>query len=495
MSEAGIDFKDLMERGLDSLTTTIRTGAKVKGVVTMIGKDTVFVDVGARMDGVIDRKDLEDGKGELKVNVGDTVEAFCMGWSDEGIKLTVKISGDMVDSSIEQAFKSHIPVEGKVTGVRKGGYSVQVSNVEGFCPLSQIDGRGVKRESEEYVGQVLTFLVTDYSEDGRNLVLSRRRLLDQEAEKERGRLMDSLREGDIVTGTVTKLMDFGAFVDLGGVEGLVHVSQLSYGRNVKVEDCVKVGDEVEVKILSLDWGGEGRREKISLSIKAALGDPWERIPHELGYAVGIKRKGRVSKLMDFGAFIEIEPGIEGLAHISQLGQTERIEKPSDILTEGQEVEVTMLAVDFDRRRISLCIGDPIVKDEAPAQLTAEEEHQAEVVAKVNAGEILEGKVERIQPFGVFVQLPNGQTGLLHIGQTPFARQGATVTRAFYRAYPLNSDIQVVVREVAGDRISLTLPETLEQEREANRTETIHVKDDNDSSFGSLGDLFGGLDLK
>ena len=147
MSEAGIDFKDLMERGLDSLTTTIRTGAKVKGVVTMIGKDTMFVDVGARMDGVIDRKDLEDGKGELKVNVGDTVEAFCMGWSDEGIKLTVKISGDMVDSSIEQAFKSHIPVEGKVTGVRKGGYSVQVSNVEGFCPLSQIDGRGVKRES------------------------------------------------------------------------------------------------------------------------------------------------------------------------------------------------------------------------------------------------------------------------------------------------------------------------------------------------------------
>ena len=144
----------------------------------MIGKVPCSLASGARMDGVIDRKD-RGWQGRAEGQFGDTVEAFCMGWSDEGIKLTVKISGDMVDSSIEQAFKSHIPVEGKVTGVRKGGYSVQVSNVEGFCPLSQIDGRGVKRESEEYVGQVLTFLVTDYSEDGRNLVLSRRRLLDQ----------------------------------------------------------------------------------------------------------------------------------------------------------------------------------------------------------------------------------------------------------------------------------------------------------------------------
>ena len=192
-------------------------------------------------------------------------------------------------------------------------------------------------------------------------------------------------------------MDFGAFVDLGGVEGLVHVSQLSYGRNVKVEDCVKVGDEVEVKILSLDWGGEGRREKISLSIKAALGDPWERIPHELGYAVGIKRKGRVSKLMDFGAFIEIEPGIEGLAHISQLGQTERIEKPSDILTEGQEVEVTMLAVDFDRRRISLCIGDPIVKDRRLA-IDCRGRTCGRVVAKVNAARFLEARSRGFSPW-------------------------------------------------------------------------------------------------
>ena len=490
----GKDFNDVMERGLNQLTTTIRTGAKVKGTITMIGKSTVFVDVGARMDGIIDRIDLENNKGELKYKEGDTIEAFCMGWTDDGIKLTVKMSGDMVDSSVEQAFRDQIPIEGKVLSERKGGFGVQVASVEGFCPFSQMDARGVKKEPAEYIGQTFTFLVTEYGEDGRNLVLSRRKLLDQEAAKDRERLKDSLREGDVMTGTVVKVMDFGAFVDLGGIEGMVHVSEMSWGRNVKAEDCVKVGDEVQVKILSIDWGGDGRRERISLSIKKALGDPWERIPHELGYAVGIKRHGKVTRLTDFGAFIEIEPGIEGLAHVSQLGQTERVDKPSDVLKEGEEVDVTILAIDFDKRRISLCIGDPIVKEEKPAKLTAEQEKEVEEIQLLDAGEVLEGKVARLQPFGVFVDLPNGQTGLLHISQTPFARAGAASTRAFYKAYPIGSTIQVVVREASRDRVSLTLAEALEAEREANRTEAMDVKDEGDANFGSLGDLFGGLKL-
>ncbi|MCR4575692.1 MAG: S1 RNA-binding domain-containing protein [Lentisphaeria bacterium] len=495
MSEMnGKDFSDVMERGLNQLTTTIRTGAKVKGVITKIGKSTVFVDVGARMDGVIDRKDLENNKGELKYKEGDTVEAFCMGWTDDGIQLTVKMSGDMIDSSVEQAFHDQIPIEGKVTSERKGGFGVQVASVEGFCPISQIDARGVKKEAAEYVGQTFTFLVTEYSEDGRNLVLSRRKLLEQEAEKDRERLKDSLREGDVMTGTVVKVLDFGAFVDLGGIEGLVPVSQMSWARNVKAEDCVKVGDEVQVKIMSIDWGDGSHRERISLSMKQVAGEPWERIAHELGYAPGIKRKGKVTRLADFGAFIELEPGIEGLAHVSQLGQAERVDKPSDVLKEGEEVDVTILAVDFDKRRISLCIGDPIVKEEKPAKLTAEQEREVQEIELLDSGAVLEGKVVRQQPFGVFVELPNGQTGLLHISQTPFARQGAAATRSFYRAYPIGSTLQVVVREASRDRVSLTLAETLESEKESNRTEPMNVKDEGDGDFGSLGDLFGGLKL-
>lgn len=492
MSEENKDFGSLFESKMASMSTTIPTGTKVKGVITKIGKTTVFVDLGVQCDGIMDTLDLKDSKGELKYKEGDTIEAVNMGWSDEGYKLAIKVSRDMTDAAVEQAFESKLPIEGKVLEERKGGFGVQVSSVTGFCPFSQMDARGVKKEPAEYVGQTYMFMIQEYGEEGRNLVLSRRILLEKEALEAKERLKDCLNIGDVMGGTVVKVMPFGAFVDLGGIEGMVHVSEMGWKRGVNPEDVVKVGDEVQVKILDIEWGDGTKRDRLALSMKQAEGNPWDRIPHELGYAVGIKRKGTVSRLADFGAFIEIEPGIEGLAHISQLGVEERVNHPSDVLKVGQEVEVTILDLDFDRRRISLCIGEPKVKDEKPAQLTAEEEQ--EVVASVNVGEVLEGEIESLKPFGVFVLLPNGQKGMLHISQTPFAGRNTANTRAFFKAYPLHGKIQVVIREVSGDRISLTLPETLEAEQEANRTEALNIKDSADASFGSLGDLFSGLQL-
>ena len=354
-----------------------------------------------------------------------------------------------------------MPIEGKVTGERKGGYTVQIANTEAFCPFSQMDARGVKKEPAEYIGEKFSFLITEYSDEGRNIVLSRRRILEQEAAKQLAKLKETLEVGDIVSGIVTRIMPFGAFVDLGGAEGMVHVSELGWSRGLKPEEVVQEGQTVQVKVLDLDWGDDDKRERISLSVKQAEVDPWERILTDDAYAVGARRRGKVARLADFGAFITLEPGIDGLAHVSQLGVEQHVKHPSEVLAEGDEVDVTILGVDPERRRLSLCIGEPKVKEEKPAELTPEQELE---VTKVSAGEIIEGEVESVKPFGVFITLPNGQTGLLHISQANVDGTGNLQVRALYTAYPLRRKVEVVIREIDGNRISLTLPEILEQER-------------------------------
>ena len=489
MTQDNNDFARQFEAGLGNLRTTIRTGEKVKGKVAMIGKNTVFVNLGTRADGLIDKKDLLDANGQLTVKEGDTIEAFCMAWTDDGIKLAVKMSSDMADSSIADAFNAGMPIEGKVTGERKGGFTVQVANAEAFCPFSQMDARGVKKEPAAYIGEKFSFQITEYGEEGRNIVLSRRKILEQEAAKQLAVLKESLQIGDIVNGVVTKIMPFGAFVDLGGVEGMVHVSELGWNRGLKPEEVVQEGQAVQVKILDLDWGGDGQRDRLSLSVKQAAIDPWERVLTGDAYAVGSRHHGKVARLADFGAFITLEPGLDGLAHVSQLGVEQHVKHPSEVLAEGAEVDVTVLAVDRDRRRLALCIGEPKVKAEKPAELTPEQELE---VTKVSAGEILQGEVESVKPFGVFITLPNGQTGLLHISQTNTGGIGNMQVRALYKAYPLHRKVDVVIREIDGNRISLTLPEILEQEREQDTN--MDVKDSAGKNFGSLGDLFSQIKL-
>ncbi len=489
MSQENNEFGSLFEASIKKENRIVHLGEKVKGTISMIGKNTVFVNLGTRADGIMDPKDLLDSKGEMKFKVGDEIEAYCMESTEDGLKLVRSMGRSAVDSSVEDAYNAGMPIDGKVTGERKGGFTVQVANAEGFCPFSQIDARGVKKEPAEYIGQVFPFQITEYSEEGRNIVLSRRKILEKEAARQRDELKASLAVGDIRTGTVTRIMPFGAFVDLGGVEGMVHVSEMGWGRGLKVEDCVSEGQEVTVKVLDVNWGDDNTRERISLSIKQTEKSPWERIPEDPTYAINAKRHGKVSRLTSFGAFIELEPGVEGLAHISQLGVEEHVDNPADVLKEGQEVDVTILGLDLDRRRISLCIGEPKIKEEKPAELSLEEEK--EIIA-INAGERVEGEVESLKPFGVFIKLPNGETGLLHISQTGITGNGNMQVRALYKAFPLHKKVEVVVREVTDRRISLSLPEILEQEQE--RDAIRDVKDAESSDFGSLGDVFGKLNL-
>lgn len=472
----------------------IRPGEKLSGKVIMIGKDTIFVDLGASADGILDKQDFDDGKGGCTVAEGDIVEAYCMGWSNDGIKLQTKVGSGQesdADAGVEDAFNAKMPIEGKVTGERKGGYTVQISQTEAFCPFSQIDGRGIRKEPVEYIGNTYLFKITEYAEEGRNVVISRRLILEEEAEKNRVALQSTLNEGDIVSGTVVKLMPFGVFVDLGGIEGMVHISEMSWSRIGSPEEIVKEGEELRVKILKLEWGDGDNKERISLSIKQAQGNPWESIPDAPEYAVGSKRKGKVNRISDFGVFIELEPGVDGLAHISQLGVEQRVEHPSEVVQVGDQVEVTILGVETDRRRISLCIGEPKNNAEEPAELTLEEEK--EIISQAIAGQKIKGEIESQKPFGLFVKLPDGRSGLLHISQIPLPEGGLQV-RALYKLYPLHSKIEVVIREIDGKRISLTLPETLEKEQELERETPINVKDSADASFGTLDDLFSDIKL-
>ncbi len=324
-----------------------RVGDLVKGKVISIGKDAVFLDVGGKAEGTLDRSQVSDADGNLKVKIGDVLEARVA--SDQGgvLDLRVKLGGKGPEAraELQQAFELGIPVDGTVTEVIKGGVSVDVAGVRGFCPASQVEARFVE-DLASYVGKKLAFKITRY--EPRNLVLSRRALVEDENKKLAVETRKKLEIGVVIRGKVTGFKPFGAFVDIGGIEGMLHVSELGYARVEKPEDVLALGQEVDVAIVKLEG------DRVSLSLKALAADPWRDATASLGE--GKRVKGKITRLQPFGAFVEIAPGIEGLVHISELGAARRINHPKEVVSEGQEVEATVLAIDHEKRRLSLSLG-------------------------------------------------------------------------------------------------------------------------------------------
>lgn len=328
-----------------------KIGDLVKGKVITVGKEAVFVDLGGKAEGQLERDQVTDREGKLLVKVGDTVEARVVSDAGGVLMLRTKLSrGPQASAELVQAAELGIPVEGTVTEVIKGGVSVDVAGVRGFCPASQIDNR-FNEDLTKFVGQKLTFRVTKY-EGGRNLVLSRRALLEEEQQKLAGETRKRLVPGAVLRGKVVGFKPFGAFVDLGGIEGMLHVSELGFQRVEKPEDVLALGQELDVAVLKIEPGEKG--ERISLSLKALANDPWRDSTANLHE--GSRVKGRVTRLQPFGAFVEIAPGVEGLVHISELGAGRRINHPKEFVSEGQEVEASVLAIDHDKRRLSLSMG-------------------------------------------------------------------------------------------------------------------------------------------
>lgn len=362
----------------ESKTTrrAITVGDTVRGRVIAIGAATAFIEIGGKGEAVIDVAEFRDPQtGEVALKPGDEVEATIVddGRSSGSVVLKRTVGrGGHVPGELEQAFAHGIGVDGLVTGENKGGYDVQIGAVRAFCPGSQIDRRRI--EGAVYVGQRFQFRITKIDNNGRNIVVSRRALLEEEAAAEAARTWESIQVGAVLKGRVRSVRDFGAFVDLGGVEGLIHVSEIGHVRVAHPSEALSEGQELEVKVIKVDEsGGAGGRPRVGLSLRALEPDPWTTARGR--FPVGSIVPGTVRRLEPFGAFVEIAPGIDGLVHVSKLTLDRRVSHPRQVVNPGDQVEVTVMSVDEAQRRISLSMVEQAQRKRTVEEASARVEEQ------------------------------------------------------------------------------------------------------------------------
>ncbi|MEB2285711.1 MAG: hypothetical protein B6D46_09130 [Polyangiaceae bacterium UTPRO1] len=359
----------------------IRAGDLVRGRVVAIGAETAFVAIGGKSEAVISLAEFRDPEtGAANIAIGDQIEATVTDDGSRSGSIVLKKMlgrGGHVPGELEQALAHGIAVEGLVSGVNKGGFDVQILGLRAFCPASQIDVR--RREAAAYVGQRLRFHVTKIEGSGRSIVVSRRRLLEEEAARLAATTWERLRVGATVQGTVTSIRDFGAFVDLGGVEGLLHVSELGYARGRHPSEVLKVGDTVEAQVVKIEPDAKTGQRRVGLSLRALAVDPWTTAATT--FPVGATVRGTVRKLEAFGAFVELAPGIDGLVHVSRIAADRRLSHPKQAVAVGDEVEVTVLAVEPEQRRLSLSMIEGARRAEEAAA-HAERQEEAAMLAKM-----------------------------------------------------------------------------------------------------------------
>ena len=420
-------------------------GQRVSVRIVAVTSDTIFVSTGSKVDGIVDREELESD-GQLSHQVGDIIDLYVVTVSPQEVKLSRILRGAGSLTALEEAKTAGLPVEGKVTGQVKGGYAVDIMKRRAFCPLSQIDLRPLD-DPETPVGKIYPFLITRLEKGGRNIVVSRRVLLEREQQENREALLSEIHEGDVREATISRLAPFGAFVELApGVEGLAHLSELSWTRVGQADEAVSVGDRVRVKILGLHKEEKGTR--ISLSIRQVTDDPWKDVESRL--APGDVLSGKVVRNAPFGAFVEILPGVEGLVHLSELSYEKRVMKADEVVVPGDVVEVKIKEVDAAKKRISLSLrdvgGNPW--DSVSETLVVDAE--------------LTGTVEKRAPFGLFITLSPGITGLL-----PTSVIQASPSRKALERLGVGDAVSVRVKEVdaRARRISLA-PAGEEGAREA-----------------------------
>ena len=351
--DEGIEEENFAELLQESFVKPARfaPGQKVKANIVEISAEWIFLDLGAKSEGYIDRKELTDEEGNLSAGVGDVIEAYLLSAGNNELRFTTRITGkDAGRSYLEEAWRSGIPVEGLVEKEIKGGYEIKIAGgIRGFCPFSQM-GLQRAKNPQDIIGGHLAFRITQYGEDGRNIVLSNRSILEEERQKQREEQKNLLQEGSRVKGTISSVLSFGAFVRIGVIEGLIPISELGWERVEDINQVLTVGQEVEVVALKLEW----EKDRLTFSLKKALPDPMENIDKD--FPQGSLHKGTVARLTNFGAFVTLRPGVDGLIHISKLGAGKRIRHPHEVVAKGQVIEVKVISVDRDSGRISLSLA-------------------------------------------------------------------------------------------------------------------------------------------
>jgi len=358
------DFAELFEQSGSQGRNWLEPGQKLTGNVLKIGSEWIFMDTGQKGEGVIERKEFLDIDGNLTVKEGDAITAYFLSSSNGEMRFTSKIGGGASScggaAQLEQAWQAGVPVEGVVEKEIKGGYEIKLGGTaRAFCPYSQIALRRVENP-EALIGTRLTFQITEYAENGRNIIVSRRALLEEEQRRLKDEAHAGITVGMTVNGTVTSLQDYGAFVDIGGLEGLIPVSEIAWSRVKDVREVLSVGQQLKVVVKSIDT----EKDRISLSIKDTITDPWDQVPTT--YPEGSFHTGRVVRLDTFGVFVTLCDGVDGLLHISKLGSGKRINHPREVVKEGEQLEVKIESIDRANRRLSLALA-------GPARAVAEEE--------------------------------------------------------------------------------------------------------------------------
>jgi small subunit ribosomal protein S1 len=427
-------FADLFESSLAN--QRIRPGMILQGLVVDVTDDVVIVNVGLKSEAVIPVEQFKNERGELEVKTGDMVEVALDSVEDgtgETRLSREKAKRARTWTRLETAFNDSQIVTGVITGRVKGGFTVEIENVRAFLPGSLVDVRPV-RDTSYLEGKPLEFKVIKLDQKRNNVVVSRRAVVEQEFSAERSALMDNLQEGAVVKGSVKNLTDYGAFVDLGGIDGLLHITDMAWKRVKHPSEVVKVGDEIEVRILKFDR----ERSRVSLGLKQLGADPWENIARR--YPPNTRVFGKVTNIADYGAFVEIEDGVEGLVHVSEMDWTNKNVNPAKVVHTGQEVEVMVLDVDEERRRISLglkqCQANP----------------WKEFAENFNRGDKVSGQIKSITDFGIFIGLSGNIDGLVHLSDISWDMPGEEAVRNYQKA----QQVEAMVLAIDPDRERISL---------------------------------------
>lgn len=406
--EAALAGGDSMEALMDLYEESFKRfaeGEVVKGRIIAVDKDHVLVDIGYKSEGQIRIHEFRDDQGQINATIGEEIEVMVEWWDDEEERVVLskeKAANVKVWEEIKQAFDNEKTIKGTIQSRVKGGFSVDIG-VQAFLPGSQADLRPI-RNLDELVGKTFDFKILKYNRKRSNIVLSRRVLLEEEREQKRAKTLATIAEGKVMPGVVKNITEYGVFVDLGGLDGLLHITDISWGRVKHPSELFSIGDEITVKVLNLDL----QKERVSLGMKQLSEDPWTHAAKR--YPVGTHVMGRVVSLTDYGAFVELEEGIEGLIHVSEMSWTRKIRHPSKVVSVGEEVEAVVLDIKPDNRRISL--GMKQVRPN-PWDLIAE---------KYPVGTTIEGRIKNITDFGLFIGIDEGIDGLVHISDISWTKR-------------------------------------------------------------------------
>jgi small subunit ribosomal protein S1 len=412
-----------------------KVGDVVHGTVVEVQSDYVLVDINYKSEGLIPINEFRVVDGVRQIKAGDQIEVYIDRVENEnGMVVLSKDKADMLRAwnDISRAAENEELIEGTIIAKVKGGLSVDIG-VKAFLPGSQIDLRPV-RNMDIYIGKKYKFKVIKFNKKRGNIVLSRRALLEEERENLRSQTLDAMKEGSIVTGIVKNITDYGAFIDLGGMDGLLHITDMSWGRVKHPSEILNIGDELKVQVLKYDT----ERERVSLGLKQLQADPWETA--KAGFPAGTKLKGKVVSLADYGAFIELSDGVEGLIHVSEMSWTKRVKHPSQIVNVGDEVDVIVLEVDSANRRISLGMKQ------------LQTNPWIELKENYSPGTIIEGEVKSITDFGIFVGIEEGIDGLVHISDFSWTKRVNHPSELFTKGQKVRAVVLGV--DIENERFSL-----------------------------------------